>query len=52
MHLKLFRDRKEALDSLQMKRNGELLRETTTDSLRNLREDGENITSNQEWPGR
>lgn len=47
------RDRKEALDSLQVKRNGEVLREATMDSLKGLRDDGENIlSSNIEWPGR
>ncbi|XP_053377938.1 uncharacterized protein LOC123530293 [Mercenaria mercenaria] len=47
-----YRDAKEALESLQQKRDGELLREMTTDSLRNLRDDGENIiSSNMEWPG-
>lgn len=41
------------LASLQMKRNGELLRETTSDSLSNLRAEGEPLVENkQEWPGR
>ena len=35
-----------------MKRDGELLRETTTDSLSKLRDDGEPLLENQqEWPG-
>ena len=35
-----------------MKRDGELLREATTDSLSKLREDGEPLLENQqEWPG-
>ena len=43
---------KEALDSLQQKRDGQLLREMTSDSLSNLRNEGENIVSgNMEWPG-
>ena len=45
------RDRKEAMDSLEMKRNGEVLRESTMDSLGGLREAGENIIGNKEWPG-
>ena len=41
------------LASLQIKRNGELLRETTTDSLSKLREEGEPLVENkQEWPGK
>ena len=40
------------LASLQIKRNGELLRETTSDSLSNLRAEGEPLVENkQQWPG-
>ncbi|KAH3820049.1 hypothetical protein DPMN_121793 [Dreissena polymorpha] len=52
MHLTLQRDKNEALTSLQQKRNGELLREATTDSLSNLRQEGETLVPpNPEWPG-
>ncbi|XP_052780610.1 UPF0430 protein CG31712-like [Mya arenaria] len=47
------RDKNEALGSLNQKRDGELLREVTTDSLKGLREDGEDlIPPNIDWPGR
>lgn len=40
------------LASLQMKRNGELLRETTSDSLSHLRQEGEPLLENKHnWPG-